>query len=378
VGAYLALYEDRRRVSSLSGTDGDTVTCYAQWTPDSTGTKAFYVQYDGNGGTGSMADTKVVYGTDTATAENAFVRDGYVFSGWLAHRRNKNQWSYKNVNDLSGSWIDVGADTEGNVLRAYLNGCTLASTSSVDTDIVTFYAAWSRIASASYPVSLIEGDGFNIGGTVESDAGIYTVRVTVSDGGGVVATHTANPYSYSYDLAAANQSIDFSTLLPGRYQYKVELGTISGSSPTMHTLADVPFTVDPKGIVLKDVEAESGKYTLTEQYFSGFEAGCQGASFKALFKYEVKVYDTDGDEIKDTDCLGTGFTVTCGNESRTAVLMADLNGDAAVSTADYISMGAAIKVTSPLNGAAFVAADLDADGVLTAADCITLCKIVKG
>ncbi|MBQ4648144.1 MAG: InlB B-repeat-containing protein [Clostridia bacterium] len=378
MGAYLALYEDRRRVSALSGVDGDTVTCHAQWTPDSTGTKAFYVQYDGNGGTGTMADTKVVYGTDTYTTKNAFVRDGYVFSGWIAHRRSKNQWSYKNVNDLSGSWINVGEDTTDNLLRAYLNGCSLASTSSIDTDIVTFYAAWSRVASAAYPVELKKGDGFNIGGTVESDAGIYTVRVTLSGADGTIATYTENPYAYSFDLSAANQSIAFDALDVGEYNYKVELGTISGSAPTMHTLIDTAFTVVAPGLVLKDKVLEEGGYQLTEKYFSGFSLGAQSADLKELFKYEVTIYDSQGNAVADNVRIGTGFTITCADESCTAVLISDLNGDAIVSAADCISISTAIKGERPLADAAFVAADLDGDRALTTTDCIALEKIVMG
>ncbi len=377
LGAYLALYEDRRKVSSLSGVNGDTVTCYAQWTPNATGTKSFYVQYDGNGGTGTMADTKVVYGVDTDTTKNQFVREGYVFSGWIAHRRNKNQWSYKNVKDLSGSWIEVGGDTTDNVLRAYLNGCALASTSSVDGDIITFYAAWSRVADAVNPVSLIAGDSFNVGGVLESDAGIHTVKVTVSNESETLYTYTANPYTYSYDLSEVNQGIFFDKLPVGEYRYKVQLGTISGSSPTMHTLIDSTFNVIVPGLVLKDNVAESGKYTLTEKFFTGFDAGISGAYLKELFKYDVKVFDTEGKEIAENGCVGTGFTVTCQDESCVAVLSADLNGDAVVSTADYINMNSAIKAVSELSEAAFMAADLDSDGVLTAADCITLCKIVK-
>jgi len=376
--SYLALYEDERRVSALSGVNGDTITCYAQWTPNSTGTKSFYVQYDANGGTGTMADTKVVYGTDTDTAKNAFIREGYVFSGWIAHRRNKNQWSYKNVNDLSGAWIEPDGDSTNHLLRAYLNGCSLASTSSVDTDILTFYAAWSRVAGDVHPTELIHGDGFNIGGTVESDAGIYLVKVTVADKDGrALATHSANPFSYSYDLSLANNDISFESLALGEYRYKVELGTISGSSPTMHTLVNAEFTVRAPGIVLKDEVQSDGKYSLTDKYFTGFEGGMQSASFKELFKYKVQVFDRNGKETAETDCIGTGFTVSCEGANVTAVLSADLNGDAMVSTVDYISLQSALKEKSTLNDAETMAADLSGDGVVSAADCIGMLVLVK-
>lgn len=141
-GARLALYEDGRKVSALTGTKGDTVICYAQWQPVSTGTKSYYIRYDANGGSGTMADTKVVYGTSTAIRQNAFSRDGYTFGGWNAYRMSDNSWLYVNNSTGANKWIPVGSSTAGYTLKVYSNGCRVAKTSSTDRDIVTFYAVW--------------------------------------------------------------------------------------------------------------------------------------------------------------------------------------------------------------------------------------------
>lgn len=373
-GAKLALYENKRSVSQLTAVNGDTITCYAQWTPNSTGTKSFYIQYDANGGTGNaIADTKVVYGTTTTTAKNTFTREGYVFTGWIAHRRSADQWAYKVASTKADIWHANGDDTTGKFLKTYSNGCTVAGTSSVDRDIVTFYAAWARVKDGVYPTSLKKGAGFTLGGTVESDGGMYSLTVSITNSSGTtISTKTVNPYAGTYNLSAISSSFDFSTLDVGSYNYKVQIETLNGSAPTQHTLLDKVFEVEANGLELKDDIAASGNYDLGEQYFKGFGAGMQTTEFKALFKYDVQVFDLDGKEVGDTGRVGTGFTVTCEGDTRTAVLMADLNGDAMVSSVDYITLQAVLKSKSEISDAAKQAADVSGDGVTTAADCLGL------
>lgn len=141
-GARLALYENKRKVSALTGVDGDTVTCYAQWRPNATGTKSYYISYDANGGSGSMADTKVVYGTSTAIRKNTFTRADHTFGGWNAYRMSDNSWIYVNNSTGADKWIPVGESTAGYTLKVYRDGCSVAKTSSTDRDKVTFYAVW--------------------------------------------------------------------------------------------------------------------------------------------------------------------------------------------------------------------------------------------
>lgn len=373
-GAKLALYEDKRNVSQLTGVNGDTVTCYAQWTPNSTGTKSFYIQYDPNGGTGTaIADTKVVYGTSTTTAKNTFTREGYTFTGWTAHRRSADQWAYKVASTKSDVWYGASDDTTGSFLKTYSNGCSVSGSSSVDRDIVTFYAAWARIKDGAYPTSLKKGTSFTLGGTVESDGGIYSVTASLSNSAGtVITTKTVNPYATSYNLSGISSAFNFSTLDAGNYTYSIQIETLNGSNPTKHTLLSHVFEVIANGLELKDDIAASGIYNLGEQYFKGFSAGMQIDSFKALFKYSVKVFDLDGNEVTSTGCVGTGYTVTCEDDSRTAVLTADLNGDAVVSSVDYISLQSSLKAKLELSTASKEAADVSGDGVISAADCLSL------
>lgn len=245
VGSRLALYEDKRKVSQLTSVNGDTITCYAQWKPNSTGTTSYYIRYDANGGTGSMSDTKVVYGTSTAIRTNTFTRSGYQFSGWIAYRMSDNSWIYKDSSSLSDKWITVGASTSGYFLKAYPDGCSVSKTSSTDRDIVTFYAAWTRITGENYPTTLVAGTDFTFKGTVESDAGLYEVKLVITDSSGNVKVSKAvNPKTNTYNVANLNSSITTANLSAGSYTYRVYATTMSGAnSKTTVTVLSKTFTV---------------------------------------------------------------------------------------------------------------------------------------
>ena len=55
----------------------DGATLYAQWTANS-----YTVQFNANGGTGTIADESFTYDTAQALTANAFSRTGYTFAGW--------------------------------------------------------------------------------------------------------------------------------------------------------------------------------------------------------------------------------------------------------------------------------------------------------
>ena len=245
VGSRLALYENKRKVSQLTSVNGDTITCYAQWKPNSTGTTSFYIRYDANGGSGSMSDTKVVYGTSTAIRANAFTRSGYLFSGWIAHRMSDNSWIYKDSSSYSDKWIAVGESTSGYFLKAYSDGCSVAKTSSTDRDIITFYAVWTRITGAEYPTSLTAGTDFTFKGTIESDAGLYEVKLVITDSAGNVKVSKAvNPKTYTYNVANLNSSVTTANLAAGSYTYRLYATTMNTTgSKTTVTVLSKAFTV---------------------------------------------------------------------------------------------------------------------------------------
>ena len=72
-------YEDGAQVLNLA--DYGVVHLDAQWTPN-----AYTVKFDANGGTGAMADMRLVYDVKTNLTANGFSRTGYNFSGWATSK----------------------------------------------------------------------------------------------------------------------------------------------------------------------------------------------------------------------------------------------------------------------------------------------------
>ncbi len=110
-------YSNNYAITSDLGNDGDVITLYAQWHfPE-----YFYVHFDANGGTGTMANQKFTIGDSAKPlTQNAFTRTGYEFRGW-----------------------NTAADGTG---THYDDEQAVRDLSNVNNDIVTLYAQWMRIA----------------------------------------------------------------------------------------------------------------------------------------------------------------------------------------------------------------------------------------
>ncbi len=78
--ASAALYTDEQVVSDL-GQTGETVTLYAIWKANT-----YTVKYDGNGGTGSMANVTYSYEESKKLTKNTFAKEGYTFVGWNTNK----------------------------------------------------------------------------------------------------------------------------------------------------------------------------------------------------------------------------------------------------------------------------------------------------
>ena len=131
------IYDDKTVVSKTSGYHNDVVTMYAQWKPST-----YTVKYHANGGTGSMADTKVTYGVGTALRANAFTKYGSQFAGWTAYRKADNSWFYKDPNSSSTGWYVTGSQPSGWVKDIYADKTVASKTSGYHNDVVTMYAQW--------------------------------------------------------------------------------------------------------------------------------------------------------------------------------------------------------------------------------------------
>ncbi|MBQ7645816.1 MAG: InlB B-repeat-containing protein, partial [Clostridia bacterium] len=359
-GAYLALYADRKSVSALTSVNGDKITCYAQWTPVSTGTKTYYFQYDANGGTGTMEDQKAIYGDETVLRKNTFKKDGYVFMGWSAHRRSDNAYIYIDTTSstLSSVWLTYDKVESKYLLKTYTDGCSVYKTGATDCDIVTLYAVWGK-STGNSPGAFEEGTSFSFGGAVTAcSPSIYKVYAAITDSSGqTVLSAEENVCGAEYDLSSLSSVLDTSVLQKGQYTYTVYAKIVNTKdSIESIKLQENAFTVTEKDVerlVLTDSAASSGKYELNERFFRGLKEMQSAQSVKELFRFDVSI-SASGEYV------GTGSTISCAGKTVTVIVKGDIDGDGKITVNDYSSLKSYFKTSNVvLSGETAVASDTD-------------------
>ena len=135
--------------SNLSSTDGETVKLFAQWQANK-----YTVNYDSNGGVGTMDDQSRKYDDETALTANAFTYEGKTFDCWNTA--------------ADGSGKDNYSDGE------------IANISDKDNDTVTLYAQWTTntftVSWKNYDGTVLETDKNVAYGSTPSYDGETPVR----------------------------------------------------------------------------------------------------------------------------------------------------------------------------------------------------------
>lgn len=227
----------------------------------STISKIYYVYYNANGGTGSMANTTVTYGVSTKLRANSFTRSGYTFTGWNVYRKSDGKWIYKNASGSEG-WYVKGKQPSGYSLKVYSNQASVSKTSSVNKDVVTMYAVWKQSATApstpSTPASTLSiknqyypsktyalGSVFTISGAITSNYTITNVTAKVTTTSGTQKfVGSASPNKTSYSLYNLDSQMSFSKLPVGNYVYTVTATDAKGTK----TLIKSNFSVKTSNI----------------------------------------------------------------------------------------------------------------------------------
>ena len=71
------VYGDQQPVKNLTPTKNGDITLYAQWTPNT-----YTVQFNANGGDGSMDNQEFIYDETKNLSKNIFSKEGCIFTGW--------------------------------------------------------------------------------------------------------------------------------------------------------------------------------------------------------------------------------------------------------------------------------------------------------
>ena len=103
--------------------------------------KTYTVEYQANGGTGSMADTTVIYKNKTPLRTNSFTRTNYVFKGWNSYRVSDGKCYY--IKGTVKNWFYEGQEDPGYTKYLYPDKATVSATTSNNGDTIIMTAQWA-------------------------------------------------------------------------------------------------------------------------------------------------------------------------------------------------------------------------------------------
>lgn len=294
----------------------------------------YTVTFDGNGGSGTMANQSFDYDEEKALAANSFTRTGHDFTGWNTKADGSgtsytDEQEVKNLTDTDGGTVTLyaqwkpstyavalhpneGTIATGKAVTQYtygtgaalptaeditrdgyafkgwyedssFSGSPVAKITAADTGAKTYYAKWMKL----WTVTVTAGDGGTVsgGGTFEESS---TVTVTaVPDSGYRFFRWTENGAQVSTDESYAfpltgdrNLTAEFARNSSGSSSYTIttpdaEHGTVAASPSRASSGTTVTITVTPD---------------------EGYELG------------ELIVTDTNGDEVDLTRESATKYT----------------------------------------------------------------------
>jgi len=112
----------------------------------SSGTKAvqtFTIQYNANGGSGTMANTTVIYGVSTALRKNTFTKAGCQIAGWNAYKSSDGTFRYVSADGSTIKWCKEGSQPSGYTKFVYADQASVSATTNVHGDTIIMYAKWN-------------------------------------------------------------------------------------------------------------------------------------------------------------------------------------------------------------------------------------------
>lgn len=102
--------------------------------------KLYFIKYNANGGSGSMAQTIVPFGERKSLRANQFTRKGYTFRGWNAYRVSDGRYYTKNHGWKKESTIKK----KGYTKKLFSNRTSVSGLTLKNQDIITMKAIWKK------------------------------------------------------------------------------------------------------------------------------------------------------------------------------------------------------------------------------------------
>ena len=155
------IYKDCDAFEPNSKHDKYKITMCAQW-EENNNPPTYTINYNANGGSGTMDSTQGTCNVPTKLAKNTFTNGENKFAGWSAHRSSDDKWFYRNPkNGAYSGWYKENSQPVGWTKALYSNGCYVTISSDFKNDKITLYAQWKKIGtnlSINNTTEVIKGD----------------------------------------------------------------------------------------------------------------------------------------------------------------------------------------------------------------------------
>lgn len=100
----------------------------------------YVVSYLPEGGSGTVASSRVLYGRNALLRKNAFTLPGKQFAGWVAERESDGSWFYQSADGSERAWHPKGKEPAGWVPYIYKDQAVVAKTAPFG--LVKMHAQW--------------------------------------------------------------------------------------------------------------------------------------------------------------------------------------------------------------------------------------------
>ena len=373
----------KKLYSSISGGD-KTIILYAIWEPIS-----FTIQYNSNGGSGTMANTSAKYKEDFTLSANKFTRTGYTFNGWNVYRSSDKTWYCSGDGWKTSSEINSNNYTKRVYSDSYsgtLNDPWMNSSKTKDT--ITFYAIWTvNTLSVYYNANggSIDSDTYKLSNNLvynKSDSSKYIQKWTYNNKktNGLANASTFGLYKEGYTFkgwgttASGGTILDQNNtdLLPTDINSNIKNGSCTKTlyaiwEKTPVTLTGINVNTLPDKIV----------------YYVGEDFNSNGLELNLIYSDGTVNKITDGFEISGYSSESEGektVNVSYGGKSTSFVVnvitikVGDVNNDGVVNVMDATELQKHIAGTTTLDDEALLRGDVNSDGAINVNDATLIQK----
>ena len=315
-------YTDKQEIINLTTTNNNTINLYAQYKPIT-----YNIEFNANGGTGSMTNQTITYDNTTTLKENTFTKTGYIFDKWTTN------------NNGTGT--------------SYTDKQEIINLTSTNNETITLYAQYKPI---TYKIRFLPNGGE---GSMSNQDMTYNVSTTLSNN-----TFTKEGFKF----VKWNTSSDGTGTSYSNKQEVINLTTTANQVITLYAIwkdnANIDYeitnyTVDEDKLYIDSINPN----TSPTDFINNINTGSN---------YEVQL------ELNNKNVIFTGSkTIILHNnevyKTFTNIIRGDSNGDGKISSLDYVKIKNHIMNTNIINDDALkTGADINKDNKISSLDYVKI------